>query len=414
MRKLTPFFILPVAALLGTVYADQQSPKPHIKPQLSLTIEEGYDDNIYDQDRGPHAKEGSWITSLQPVVGANIQFDPWTASVAYQPDYRFYHAEDRESYLRHIFTLNLGAHSDPWTFQAGAWLGYTEGTLDEMAWVPPGGLPVLCATEVRDRRRNFKHLYNLSLRWDSDRYFARLVGEARFWDFKARQRTDIPFYHNHTDRNDSNFGFDVGWKPEDEREVYFGYRFGLQGQNHYPGGVPYVYHNTYHRILFGTKAKLTEWLSFDGVVGPSFHFFDEDEIQPAGDDQETLLYFRVQATANLNDDVLLKLGGRQFLLPSSAGRFAYQNIKWWLHAQFQILPQLQGTTGFEVAEFDFLPGVSIRDRTYAPMVGLQWDFYKHCSLGAQYAYTWTDALAHDQDHREFEKHQVFFHLTWQY
>lgn len=400
------------AAQIAAVAAEQDWLPQWLEPVIGLTIQQAYDDNIYNQDHGPLAKYDSWITSVQPKLGTRFKTASLNLRLSYEPDYSFFHSADKESYLRHIFVTRLNGQYGNLTFAAGATLAYTEGTVDEVIW-PFGTPPVLVATEIRDRRRNFKHDWDLNIRWDADKIFARLVGEAHFWDFKARQRLGIPGYHNHVDRSISEIGPDVGYKPDWPVEFYVGYRGGAEGQSHYPGSN-LLYDNVFHRVLAGISGKPIKWLTFNGEVGPTFHFFDKDTIHPGQDDERTLLYFKLSATADLGKGVKLQAGGRQLLWPSSAGRTAYQNIKWWGSVSVLIMDGLSTSAGFTVAEYDFLPPVNLRDRTYSPSVELSWRINRHLSTGAQYSFTWADALARDQTAREWEKHQFMLNVSYSY
>jgi hypothetical protein len=216
-------------------------------PTLSVNISERFDSNVMLQDRGAVDHIESWVTAIQPVVGASVPWKgdwPGTASVQYLGDYTFFHEQDEESYLRHTGVLRLEGKNARVRASAQVRAQFTDGSPEGPIWgtlADPGAIPALGAPEVRYRRRNFYWQSPLEARYDHARWFARGVFNARIWDIMTASRV-VPgaVYQNYMDRTDVVGGPEWGLKLAPGWEGGVGYRFGHQDQEQHPYAEPYT------------------------------------------------------------------------------------------------------------------------------------------------------------------------------
>lgn len=421
IRRLVAALLLALCSACGTTTPRAGEPPAasglRIEPLLSAQILGQYDDNIYLQNVGPLAKHDSWVTAVMPVAGISLRPREGTeglvAKLSYEPDYRFFHSEPTESYLRHIGLLDIRWTQGPWSLVTQAKVAYTDGTTESVIWAPPDFIPSLGGYEVRDRRRNFKYQQRLSLRYDLDRWFLRGVYEGRVWDFMIEQKP-IPFYQNFVDRNDLNAGADFGGKSGKTTEWFLGYRIGHQDQALNPFAAPLSYANTYHRVLLGVKTRAGKWLTLTGEAGPSLHEFDPAMIWPGQSDLETLLYFRTSATVTIGPDTTVTLGAREDLLPASVGRSAYHNIEYKGGIEHRFGEALRAGFTFTVEEYDFMAPIARRDRVYTPSLSAGYRFTPHFEAGLFYSYAWAESQVPNLEGREYDRHRIGFEFTASY
>jgi hypothetical protein len=384
-----------------------------IQTTLTATVSERFDSNVMLQNRGPLARIESPVTSVQPVVGAE-----WTAptpgtlklGLQYAPDFSFFHERDEESYLRHVGVFKLTYRDAALNANALARAQFTDGSTEGPVWsVPgdPGSTPALGAAEVRYRRRNFYWQSPLDVRYDLPGMFARGVFEARVWDIMTEDRV-IPgsSYQNYVDRTDVNGGVDAGVKLGRGWEGAVGYRLGHQDQERLPFGPPYTYQNDYQRVVGGLSATPVKGLKLSGEVGPSFHEFNAADLPPDADPSETLLYFQAGATFQIARETALKTTASQHLLPSTAGRANFQNLRTTTTLDHRLARAWRGSLRFDLQEYDYVRGLALRDRVYTGEARIEYTLNPHLSLAAWYAYEWADNLYPDDAGREYDRHVV--------
>lgn len=388
-----------------------------VKPVLSAKVLGQYDDNVYLQNIGTLSKRESWVTAVMPVAGISMQRKDGTEGfelrLAYEPDYRFFHAEPTESYLRHIGSLDLQWTQGPWSLATQAKVSFTDGTTESIIWSPPNFIPSLGGYEIRNRRRNLQYQQRFQLRYDLERSFVRGVYEGRVWDFMIEQKP-IPFYQNFVDRNDLNVGADFGWKSGAATEWFLGYRIGHQDQDLHPFADPLTYANTYHRVLLGFNTHAWDWLTLTGEAGPSLHEFDPATIWPGQSDLETLLYFRTTANLKIGPDTTIKLGAREDLLPASVGRSAYHNIGYSGGIEHRFSEAVRANFTFTVEEYDFMAPIARRDRVYTPALTAHYRFNRHFEAGAYFSYAWAESQVPNLESREYDRHRIGFEFTATY
>lgn len=385
---------------------------------VSAGVSERYDSNVMLQNDGPLARIGSWVTAVQPVAGLDWCApgpSPLKLGLKYAPDFTFFHARDEESYLRHVGVFKLDFHDEPWTARALARAQFTDGSTEGPVWSTPdepGTTPALGAAEIRYRRRNFFWHSPLDARYDLRRGHVRGVFEARLWDIMTDFKTLPGYgYQNYADRTDVNGGVDFGGKPARGWEVAAGYRFGHQDQERLPRGVPYTYQNDYHRVVGALSATPGKWLQLSGEVGPSFHQFNPASLPAGADPTETLLYFQAQATVALSRDTSFKAAAFQHLLPSTAGRAAFQNLRATATLERRFSPKLRGSFRFDLQEYDYVRGLDLRDEVFTVETRVDYAVKPWLSLGGWFAWEWAENLRPGLAGREYNRQVVGVGVT---
>ncbi|MCP5521721.1 MAG: hypothetical protein H7A46_09250 [Verrucomicrobiales bacterium] len=379
-----------------------------LEPVLSARLVTEYDDNVYLQNLGPLAKHGSWINAVMPVAGVVLRpadgTDRFRLKLAYEADYRFFHSEPTESYLQHMGVLEFEGSRDPWQLQTRATVQYTDGSTDSVVWNPPGGIPALGGYEVRNRRRHFLYQQRLAVRYELGRFFLRGVYEGRVWDFMIDPKP-VPFYQNFVDRDDLNAGPEVGWKPGEACAWSLGYRIGHQNQAANPY-VPFANAaNTYHRVLVGLDTRAWGWLKLSGEAGPSIHEFEPGVALPGQAEVATLLYCRATASLAIGTNTTVSLGTREGLLPSSAGRAAYENIAYTGGIEHRFSRVLSAGVSLTVEEYHFLAPVARWDRVFTPAAKVRCRLDSHLALELRYSFASADSLVPNLDARAYDRHR---------
>jgi len=108
--------------------------KPAWLTDLGLGLKEGYDNNILLVSGNGMPEQSSWITMVSPKLGVNVapllgkQSAIQTASLAYAPDYAFYHNAPSETYKAHRFLQTIKAKSGDFSVSSDNSLLYNDGS----------------------------------------------------------------------------------------------------------------------------------------------------------------------------------------------------------------------------------------------------------------------------------------------
>lgn len=404
--------------LLSALHAAEPA-APALRPRFSAAVSERFDSNVMLQNDGPLSRIGSWVTSVQPVLGLDWgepETTPLRLALEYAPEFTFFHARDEESYRRHVGLLKLGYQEEPFVATATVRAQFTDGSPSGPIWATPeapGSIPALGGPEVRYRRRNFYWHSPLEARYDVTPAYVRGVFEARVWDIQTEFRQWPGFaYQNYRDRSDVSGGGDLGFKLAPGWEAAAGYRFGHQDQQRLPPGLPpYTYQNDYHRVAGVLNISPAPWLKLGGEVGPSFHRFNPASLPPGADRTETLLYFQGKVTLALDKNTSFTASAYQHLLPSTAGRANFQNIRATGTLAHRFTAKLRGSFRFDLQEYDFVRGLELRDEVVTAETRLEFALRPQLTLAAWYAHEWAAALKAGTRGREYDRHLVGLGVT---
>src|SRR5271166_1413276 len=162
--------------------------------ELSLGVTENYDDNLYLSGVNPQylpasytvppgsvaALKGlsSFVTTVSPKIA--VDFAPLLGnqnilqefSLAYAPDFAFYHQEPIESYDAHSFPITVKGKWDSLSFSAVSNLTFIDGS--RVGPTYPGALlNAYAPIPPRGRRKQINDQAAVVFQYDYDRWFVR-------------------------------------------------------------------------------------------------------------------------------------------------------------------------------------------------------------------------------------------------
>ncbi len=229
------------------------------------------------------------------------------------------------------------------------------------------------------------------------------------------------------DRYDVNGGADLGYKLAPKLAATFGYRYGSQYQQQFPGTIDSDNHHAssdYQRVLLGLEGKPWNWLNVKLAGGPDFRSYNS--LAPVNDFHPVKYYGEAVLTATLTPSQTATFNYKQWQWVSSTGKVPYLDSTYALAYHWNATKQLGLDLGGKVLEADYTGGnedgvtvssqnSSLRDDVeYEVSVGVTYAFNTHFSANLAYTYDLgknalnnlpAGNLALASDYRNFE-HQV--------
>jgi len=371
--------------------------------ELSLTLKESYDSNVFGTERNPTlaglpeiADVASWVTTISPKVGLNLKSaldlapdSPITAlSLGYTGDYAFFHSASTETNQRHNLSQQLKSSSNDVSVSFDNSFIYVDGK--EAA--PQYNLySCYGSASARERREQFQDRAKFVLRYDSATWFLRAVSTALIYDLKTVQHQAVASYtgwQNYVDRSDLNGGFDLGYKATKDLSLWAGYRYGEQKQSQLPWDLRHNDSN-YHRTLIGAEGKLAQWLKLDLQVGPDFRTYRDADHLGLNGKTHTWLYTEGSISADLSKDDTLVFTNKVWHWVSSTGIATYQDSTYALNYTHKFSAVFSGTAGVRVLGSNYDLPTTRKDWLDTYSVGLRYTFSKHVAVTGDYAYTHT-------------------------
>jgi len=383
--------------LAATTFAE----KPAAISELSVTIKESFDSNVFGTERNPTlaglpeiADVDSWVTTVSPKVGLNLRpvlglgdDSAITAlSLGYTGDYAFYHSASTETNQRHTFTQQLKGKSGSVSFSVDNAFLYVDG---KSATVQYGTTSAYGTASSRERKEQFQDRAKAVLRIDTESGFVRFNATALYYDLKTQLRQPVGSYtgwQNYIDRHDANLGVDYGYKLNKDLSLYAGYRHGQQKQAKLPW-TPVHNDSTYDRFLLGIEGKLAPWLKIDFQAGPDYRSYDDATNLGLVGKNHTWLYTDGSITADLSKNDSLTFTNKIWHWVSSTGTTAYRDSTYALSYKHKFSDQLSGTLGFRALGSDYDLPATRKDWLYTYSAGLRYDINKRYALTADYART---------------------------
>ena len=378
--------------------------KPKALTELSVTVKETYDSNVFGTERNPTlaglpetADVSSWVTTVSPKVVFNARealglpqdSAITTFNLGYAGDYAFYHSATTETNQRHNLTQQLKGRSGAASFSLENSLIYVDG---KSAAVQYGLTSAYGTASSRERKEQFQDRAKAVLRFDTDTAFVRLLGTVLYYDLHTQLRQPTGSYtgwQNYIDRRDANLGIDYGYKLNKDLALYLGYRYGEQKQAKLPW-TPIHNDSSYHRVLVGVEGKLAPWLKVDVQAGPDYRSYDDVTNLGLVGKKHTWLYTDATLTADLTKNDSLTFTNKIWHWVSSTGTTAYRDSAYVLTYKHKFSGQLSGTLGFRALGSDYdLPAIR-KDWTYTYSAGLRYDLSKQYALTVDYSHTEAD------------------------
>jgi hypothetical protein len=362
------------------------------RAQLKLTpgiaVSETYDDNVYLQDKGSLANDGSAVTTISPsfALGWMHQGD-WNTDLEakYVADFVTYHADPSETHDTHNLGLGFKGTSGVWSFDLESPVTVIDGSHTGLTFTSPGAVPAMGGIPLRDDRAQTVYKPDFKVQYTDGPWLVRPVFQGFFQDFATRQ-SSAAGYENYDDRADMNGGLDVGYKAILNTYLTVGYRYGWQGQATLLGS-PVQYSNQYNRILLGAEGQPWKWLKLAVKIGPDFHNFTDAHPAPGfGNNDQAHLFLDTTITVmpTSSDDVCLYL--KRFIQPNFCGGAIYEDITYQLTYRHTFTPKISVAVTLKDYGGDWEPPAIRTDRIYTAGVSLTYKFNDHFVGDIGYSY----------------------------
>lgn len=418
-------------ATVATVFAQTAPPaatpwKPVWLTEVSISIREGYDNNVYGSGvdsvfypgtfTGPidgsvtaTKNHGSFFNSITPKVAIDLakllgkDSILKTLAFSYAPEFVTYHDAPSENNIAHRIGSTIAAKYDNLSFQLDEAFTYIDG--DEYAPTYPGSYySVYGYGPARERREQWQNRATATLTYDQEQWFVRATGSMLMYNLMTKQLavpTANAGYLNFADRYDINGGVDFGYKLATNLAVTVGYRVGHQYQQELPDAID-PYHQSsssdYHRLLLGVEGSPAKWLKLKVQAGPDFR--DYNDNAPVRDSDPIAFFGEGSLTATASKDDTITFNCRRWRWMGSGGKTPADETSIDLGYKHKFNSQWSAKLGARAQSADYSCGESWsasnhaqatgvtnfrNDWLYTLSAGVQYDITKSISLDVAYA-----------------------------
>jgi opacity protein-like surface antigen len=404
--------------------------KPAWLGELSGTLKESYDDNVFMVENGKLANRSSWVTTVSPKVGFNLvpllgdQTVLQALSLAYAPDFSFFHEEDSEDFTAHKLNLSLKGKSGNVTFAAENGFCYIDG--DDEAPTYDRGRSAYAIAGPRERREQFQDRAKITIQYDKEKWFIRPTASLLYFDLRTDLR-NVAGYDNYCDRYDVNGGLDLGYKITPKVAATLGYRYGHQDQQQFSFDAAHLSSSSdYHRVLFGFEGKPLDWLTVCVQAGPDFRSYEENSgthTTPLDDLDETTYYAEASLAAQVTKNDVVSFKYKQWRWLSSVGKLPALDSTFDLGYKHKFNSQLSMDLGARFLESDYsianVASGNRIDQMYTFSAGVTYAFTSQLTASLAYSFDLgrndanglTSAAESD---REFERNLVSLGATYKF
>jgi hypothetical protein len=440
-----------VSLALSALAADQTASAPAAAPKtppsaafqkpawltdLSLSVKESYDNNVFLSEVNTSGNRSSWVTTISPKVGFNFapllgdQKAIQALTIAYAPDFAIYHDESTESYNAHRLAVGARVKADAWSFTLDEGFNYIDG--DKQGPIYPGGRSAYATAVARERRAQYQDRGKVVLQYDQDKWFVRPTATVLYYDLltDTRAAASAPAgYDNYADRYDANIGADFGYKIQPKLALTLGYRFGHQYQQQYSPTVDAAHLSSpsdYHRILLGVEGKPWKWLTVSIQGGPDIRSYEANSAThttPVSDFHPIKYYGEASLTADVtaNDSVAFKY--KQWQWVSSTGKIPYFDSLYDLSYRHKFGKKLSLDLGQRIQSSDYTSASVAAgkrdDWQFTTSAGVTYNFTANVSANIAYA---VDLGRNNQDNltaaavksRQYDHHLVSLGATYKF
>lgn len=409
--------------------------KPAWLSEMSLSIKESYDNNVYgigvDQKFMPAGVStlknlDSWVTTVSPKVG--LTFIPLlpkdtvfqTLSAGYAPEFVTFHNQSSENFNAHRFPVAVKAKSGNFSANLENAFSYIDGGKYGVSY--PNSLNSSYSTAFsRERREQLQDKGKISFRYDQEKWFARPTASTAFYDLQTVKRatTTVEGYQNYADRYDVNGGLDLGYKLNPDLALVAGYRYGHQYQEQYWFDAANLSSpSDYQRALVGVEGKIFSWLKMEVLGGPDFRNYEDNSpthTTPVSNPHMTTYYTEGTATAEITPRDVLAFQCKLYQWVSSTGKNPYFESTYELSYRRKITSQLSGDFRLRMGSSDYTTANTASglrdDRMFTLGAGLKYAFTSHLSADLAYMF---DMGRNAQDYvvnpetRDIDHHVISF------
>ena len=379
---------------------------------ISLSVKESYDDNIYlsgvDGKYLPHSytvppgsvavlkDKSSFGTTVTPRIGLN--FAPLiadtqnlqTLSLGYAPEIGRFQNAPAENYVAHSFPAAVKGNWDAFSVGADNTFNYVSGSSYGPTY-PGAFLNAYATCAPREHREQFNDRGTISFQYDCDKWFVRPTASLLYYDMMTK-KIDVTGYQNYTSRYDINGGPDIGYFIEPQLAVTLGYRYGHQYQEQFSFS-PYSSPNDYQRVLLGIEGKPWKWLEIKLQGGPDFRNYEQDDathITPVNNTHLVTYYGQASLTATITTKDTFTFAYKQFQWVSQLGKIPYFDSTYKLNYRRKLTDQLTLDLGGSVLSSDYtsgnLPASQREDLEYVASARVSCSFNAHISVNLSYEF----------------------------
>jgi len=386
--------------------------RPSWLTDLSSSIEETYDDNIYlsgvDQKYLPTSftvppgsaiarkDESSYKTTVSLKIGVDLA--PLIRdgnilkvfSLVYAPDFVFYHDAPIENHKTHRFTTKTEGGTGSFSFSLENALNFVQGS--NVGPTYPGGfLNAYSATTPREHREQVNGNASFSCEYDYDNWFVSPVASLLYYDMMT-QLHNITGYLNYANRYDVNGGVDFGYRVEPQLAITLGYRYGHQYQEQFSFSR-YSSSSNYQRALLGIEGKPWKWLDVNIHCGPDFRSYPQDtasHITPVTDKHPVYYYGEANITATVTSRDTVTFKYKQWMFVSQLGNIPYFDSTYELSYHHKWNERLTLDLIGSILSSDYtsgnLPSSRRDDYEYTISAGFDYSFNPHFSANLAYSF----------------------------
>ncbi len=334
---------------------------PTAPTDLSLTIREGYDTNLFGTESAPLpgrpniANVASWTTIVSPRVAFNLL--PWLSSgpggflkianFSYTAEEDLYSGYSTEDNFRNTFALRLKGAEGPWSFETDNALLWVDGPKDDPFYATYSPLGYRSA---RDRRNQIQEKNASVLRYDRGPWFADAAANALYYNLLINEHNPVGTYKgylNWVNRDDINVGTDFGYELTRDFDLVASWRLGQQTQARTVYS-PTDSDSTYNRALFGFQGKPLSWLSLQFAAGPDWRRYGDGSNSGLTGQRHTWLYTESSVTAALSHSDSLTFSNKVWHWVSASGATSYQETTDTWNYRHAFSAAFSGSLGFVV------------------------------------------------------------------
>jgi hypothetical protein len=423
----TLLFILAAAsaafALTGTSRAIDAAPpdfsfwtKPTGLSDLSFTVKESYDDNVFGVSGLGMPVQASWVNALSAKVGVDFVAllgapkEITAFSLTYNPEHFDYSRVASEDYTAHRLAGVFKAKFDNITYSLEDAFLYNDGdknaptyALNQLAGAAANQNDKyrnnFAHSLARERRSQVQDRYTATVQADFGNVFIRPISQLTYYnlDTTLENTANAPFkgYQDYVDRYDINGGADLGFKITSTFAVTVGYRDGYDYQQQFALAINTDQHfssNHYQRALLGVEGKILPWLTIKAVAGPDYRDFNKDT--PISDLKTTRFYGEGSLIAALPENQTLTLSYKQYVFVASTGLVPYIDTAINLTYHAAVSKQLGVDVGVKYLEANYTLGNDVAgsapslrdDADYGASAGITYAVTKQIIVNVAYTY----------------------------
>jgi len=417
--------------------ASTTAKKPAWLTELSIGTKESYDDNVLlvADLAGAMQAQSSWITTISPRFGVNFiplldaQKTFKTLSLAYAPDFNFYHEASAENFNAHKLALSVKAAAGDFSFAFDNAFLYVDGNTVASIYTGNDKNRSAYATAVpRERRKQMQERPAVTLQYDIGPYFVRLTGSETYYDLMSNWSA-ASGYQNYVSRYDLNGGGDLGLKLNPALAITLGYRSGRQYQQAFTPAIGSTYQSTnaYRRFLFGLEGKPFSWLTAKLSVGPDYRTYNA--TAPVDDYHPIAYYGEGTFVAAVSSSQSLTFNYKQWRWVSSTGKVPYIDSTFALGYHWNVNKQLGLDLGAKYLDSNYTIGSAAKsansslrnDAQYTVSAGVTYAFSPRLSASVTYAHDsgrnredLPASLASTAAYREFDHQLISVGVQYKY